>query len=289
MANNTDPNKHIPPGVEFGTVERLAKTFRNLHGTFSDLEGENIVLFAKNVDKYQLQSLIPSLEMGMIVITCLQEEPYIRARRWIDTTDQDPDRPNADHWCEQPHQGATPFLPYEPEVLERVYRPARVAGTLADGSPDPARPEDPGQTKRLYKPMRPSVAAVRYQPEVKEEYCLKHYLLSTFRKRIDLSSANKYLATFKMQKAKQSCSVYIEMFISKFAYYATIQLTDDEQEEPGHIATRNAIIQRYVREGLCEEFRVHLDRHPEIKTFMEIDNEIILWSRAENSQNHVIE
>ena len=97
MANNTDPNKHIPPGVEFGTVERLAKTFRNLHGTFSDLEGENIVLFAKNVDKYQLQSLIPSLEMGMIVITCLQGEPYIRARRWIDTTDQDPDRPNADN------------------------------------------------------------------------------------------------------------------------------------------------------------------------------------------------
>jgi hypothetical protein len=89
MANNTDPNKHIPAGVEFGTVERLEKTFRNLHGTFSDLEGENIVLFAKNVDKYKLQSLIPSLEMGMIVITCLQGEPYIRARRWMDTTDQD--------------------------------------------------------------------------------------------------------------------------------------------------------------------------------------------------------
>jgi hypothetical protein len=124
--------------VEFGTVERLAKTFRNLHGTFSDLEGENIVLFAKNVDKYQLQSLIPSLEMGMIVITCLQGEPYIRARRWIDTTDQDPDRPNADHWCKQQHQGATPFLPYEPEVLARAHRPARVAGTLDDGSPDPA-------------------------------------------------------------------------------------------------------------------------------------------------------
>ena len=89
--------------MEFGTIEKLAKTFKNLHGTFSDLEGENIVLFARNVDKYQKQSLIPSLEMGMVVVTCLEGEPYIRARRWIDTTDQDPDRPNADHWCAQPH------------------------------------------------------------------------------------------------------------------------------------------------------------------------------------------
>jgi hypothetical protein len=39
------------------------------------------------------------------------------------------------------------------------------------------------------------------------------------------------------------------------------------------------MIQRYIREGLCEEFRVHLDRHTEIKTLMEIDNEITRWSR----------
>ena len=36
---------------------------------------------------------------------------------------------------------------------------------------------------------------------------------------------------------------------------------------------------RYIREGLCEEFRMHLDRHPEIVTFIEIDDEIIRWSR----------
>ena len=165
----------------------------------------------------------------MVVVTCLEGEPYIRARRWINTTDQDPDRPNADHWCKQPLQQATPFLPYEQEVLRKVFRPPRPAGLLVDGvTPDPTRPEDPGQAERPYKPMRPSVAAVRYQPQVDEEYCLKHYLLNTFRKRIDLSSADKYLATFKMQKAKQSCSVYIDMFITKFAYYATIRWTDNE-------------------------------------------------------------
>jgi hypothetical protein len=279
MAANPDPNRHIPTGVEFGSVEKLAKTFKNLYGTFSNLEGENIVLFAKNVDKYKLQSLIPSLEMGMIVITCLQGEPYIRARRWMDTTDRDPDRAHADHWCEQPYQKATPFLPYQPAIQHKAYRAAKAQGLLEDGQPDPDSPPDLGQEEVAYQPMRPSVAAVREQPEVKDNRCLKHYLLKTFRKRIDLSAADKYLSTFKTQKAKQSCSVYVDMFITKFEYYSTIRWTADERDEPGHQATRSAVILRYIKEGLCEEFRMQLDRHPEIKTFIDIDNEIIRWSR----------
>ena len=69
------------------------------------------------------------------------------------------------------------------------------------------------------------------------------------------------------------------MFITKFEYYSTIRWTADERDEPGHQATRSAVILRYIKEGLCEEFRMHLDRHPEIKTFIDIDNEIIRWSR----------
>ena len=71
MVANPDANRHIPTG----SVEKLAKTFKNLYGTFSDLEGENIVLFARNADEFMRQSLIPSLEMGMIIITCLKGEP----------------------------------------------------------------------------------------------------------------------------------------------------------------------------------------------------------------------
>ena len=61
MSANPNANRHIPTGVEFGSVEKLAKTFKNLYGTFSDQEGENIVLFARNADKYMRQSLIASL------------------------------------------------------------------------------------------------------------------------------------------------------------------------------------------------------------------------------------
>ena len=99
--NAQDPNRHIPSAAETGSVDKFARQFRKRHGTFSDAEGENIVIFARNTDNFMRQNLIPSLEMGMIVIHNLKGEPYIRAKRWSDTMDIDPERVNADHWCEQ--------------------------------------------------------------------------------------------------------------------------------------------------------------------------------------------
>jgi hypothetical protein len=114
IIQNQDPNRHIPSAAETGSVEKFAKQFRSRYGTFSDAEGENIVIFARNADNFMTQNLIPSLEMGMIVIYNLKGEPYIRAKRWRDTMDVDPERINADHWREQDFQAATPFRPYQP-------------------------------------------------------------------------------------------------------------------------------------------------------------------------------
>ena len=92
--NAQDPNRHAPSAAETGSVDKFAKQFRKRHGTFSDAEGENIVIFARNADNFMRQNLIPSLEMGMIIIYNLKGEPYIRAKRWRDTMDIDPERVN---------------------------------------------------------------------------------------------------------------------------------------------------------------------------------------------------
>ena len=131
----------------------------------------------------------------------------------------------------------------------------------------------------MFRPMRPSVASVRKQPEVMDDHCLKAYLLLTFRKRIDLVAADKFLSTFKTQKARQACSTYIDLFITKFEYYATIQWTAEEREAEGHLELRNAVKLRYIREGPCKEFRAHLDNNQNIQTLIQIDNKIIRWSR----------
>ena len=91
------------------------------------------------------QSLIPSLEMVMIVITCLKGEPYVRARRWMETMDQDPQRAHADHWCEQTHQEATLLLPFLPARETRPAIQQRDAGKAPNGQPDA---NDPGRSGR---------------------------------------------------------------------------------------------------------------------------------------------
>ena len=87
------------------------------------------------------QNLIPSLEMGMIVIHNLKGEPYIRAKRWRDTMDIDPERINSDHWCEPDFQPASPFMPLQPLQLAQEFVPARPAGIDTNGLPDA---NDPG-------------------------------------------------------------------------------------------------------------------------------------------------
>ena len=155
IINNQDPNRHIPSAAETGSVEKLAKQFKSRYGTFSDAEGENIVIFARNADNFMTQNLIPSLEMGMIVIYNLKGEPYIRAKRWRDTMDVDPERINADHWREQPFQAATPFMPYQPLQMAQPLIQARPAGIDVHGNPDPNDPGHPGQPQLPFIEMRP--------------------------------------------------------------------------------------------------------------------------------------
>ena len=254
--NNQDPNRHIPSAAETGSVDKFAKQFRVRHGTFSDAEGENIVIFARNADKFMRQHLIPSLEMGMIIIYNLKGEPYTRAKRWRDTMDIDPERVNADHWCEQDFQPASPYMHFQPMQLAQEQILQRDAGIDVNGQPDPTDPGHPGQVGLPYIAMRPPVPAVREQVAVTADRCLKAYLLHTFQKRIDINAAEKFLATFRTQQAKQTCTDFLDVFMIKFEYYTTIRWTAANREAPNFRHNANAIRLQYIRDGLCREFKI---------------------------------
>ena len=249
--NAQDPNRHIPSAAETGSVDKFARQFMKRHSTFSDAKGENIVIFARNADNFMRQNLIPSLEMGMIVIHNLKGEPYIRAKRWRDTMDIDPERVNADHWCEQDFQPASPFMPFQPLQLAQEFIPARPAGIDVNGQPDANNPGHPGQPVLPYIAMRPPVPAVREQVAVEANHCLKSYLLHTFQKRIDITAAEKLLASFRTQQAKQTCTDFIDVFMTKFEYYITVRWTAAERDAPNFRHNANAIRLQYIREGLC--------------------------------------
>ena len=128
--------------------------------------------------------------------------------------DIDPERVNADHWCEQDFQAATPFMPFQPmQVAQDLILP-RAPGIDVNGQPDANDPGHPGQPALPYIAMSPLVPVVREQVAVTADHCLKAYLLHTFQKRINITAAEKFLATFRTQQAKQTCTDFIDVLIN---------------------------------------------------------------------------
>ena len=199
-----DPNRHIPPEIEMSSIGKLTKSFKTQYGTFSDQEDEDIVIFARNADEFMRRNLTPSLEMGWIIIYNLKGEPYMRAMRWRNSMDFDPERIHADHWSHQPHQAATPLLPYIPMQRAQPLIAQRPAGIGLDGQPDTKDPDHPGRIALPFTPMRPSIPTMREQPAVNANHCLKAYLLHTFRKRIVITTAKENLTTLISKKPKQT-------------------------------------------------------------------------------------
>ena len=110
-------------------------------------------------------------------------------------------------------------------------------------------------------------------------HCLRAYLLHTFQKRIDITAAEKFLATFRTQQPKQTCTDFIDQFMIKFEYYITVRWTAAEREAPNFRENANAIRLQYIREGLCREFKKHLDSNPNLATQQQIDDEAQRWAR----------
>ena len=92
--------------------------------------------------------------------------------------------------------------------------------------------------------MRPPVPAVREQVAVDADHCLKAYLLHTFQKRIDVTAAEKFLSTFRTQQAKQTCTAFIDVFVTKFEYYITVSWTAAESELQGKCRFNSLTIRR---------------------------------------------
>ena len=193
--------------------------------------------------------------------------------------DVDPERINADHWREQPFQAATPFMPYQPLQMAQPLIQARPAGVDIHGNPDPNDPGHPGQPQLPFIEMRPPVPAVREQVAVDANHCLKAYLLHTFQKRIDITAAEKFLATFRTQQPKQTCTAFIDTFMVKFEYYITVRWTAAKRDAPNFRENAKTIRLQYIKEGFCREFKKHLDANPQVVTHQQVDDEVQRWAR----------
>jgi hypothetical protein len=279
------------------TVEKHKNNFMTQHGTFEDKPAQNITRWLEKADIYKGAHMIQSLEMASIIIHCIKGEPAIKVRRMLDVPGNN--YINADHYCEQPLQKA---------VVYQAYRERAPAIQAVDAQPD----ADPPVEAVVHVPgveARPAILPVRFQPLVAPNQCLRHYLLQLYGKRVNLSEADRFLNTFKLQKPKQTCSNYLDEFVINYENYAHLKWTpiqlngiqqvaavpgDPDADPPvqpvievaavqGNQDLRNAEMLQLVTDGICKEFKIHCDNiqyNLNETTFPLLETAVMNWQRS---------
>ena len=298
------------------TVEKHKNNFMAQYGTFEDKPSQNIVRWLIKAQKYMEAHMIPSLEMAQIVIFCIRGEPAIKVRRMLDVPGEN--YINSDHFCEQPRQDAVAYAPYRDRIPE-VFAVEGVEGVEAIPAVEdengviieaavPAVQAVEAVAAEIERPARPAIMPVRFQPEVLPDHCLKHYLTQIYQKQVNLSEAERFLNTFKLQKPKQTCSNFLDEFVISYENYAhmkwspvqlngvpaipaveaqpdaepPIEAVEAVQEQLGNQDIRNAEMIHLVTDGICKEFKVHCDNRQinlATITFPELEVEVINWQR----------
>jgi hypothetical protein len=266
------------------TVEKHKINFMTQYGTFEDKPSQNIARWLAKADLYRTAHMIESLEMRSIIIHCIKGEPARKIRRMLDVPGNT--YANADHYCDQPVQQAVAYQPY------REYKAAGVAPAIIPaGEPNAGDPHPQARQQVEAVQARPAILPVRAQPLVTGDHCLRHYLLTIYGKRVNLTEAEKFLGTFKTQKTRQTCSNYLDEFVINYENYAhqrwtLLQLNGNPEADPpvaGNAAARDADMLQLVTDGICKEFKIHCDN---IKldltttTFPILEENVQRWQRS---------
>ena len=159
--------------------------------------------------------MIPSLEMAIIVIHCIKGEPAVKVQRMLDVPGED--YKHSDHFTKQPLQAAVEYTPFKPQKEAKPEKKDETTGEIT-------------QDKQEGYDAEPAIMPIRHQPEVLENQCLKFYLLSLDSKRVNSTEADKFLATLKTQKPKQTCSNYLDEFVINYENYSHLKWSTEELE-----------------------------------------------------------
>ena len=279
------------------TVEKHKNNFFTQHGTFEDKPSQNITRWLEKADIYKAAHMIESLDMASIIIHCIKGEPAIKVRRMLDVPGNN--YIHADYYCQQPIQQAVAYQPY---------RERREIVNAVQAQPD-ANPPVLGVQGEPAQEARPAILPMRFQPAVAANQCLRHYLVQLYGKRVNLSEAEKFLNTFKLQNTKQTCSNYLDEFVINYENYAHLKWTTRQlngvehvapvqanpaanppveevvevMAEPGNQALRNAEMIQLATDGICKEFKIHCDNIQydlNATTFPELEQAVMNWQRS---------
>ena len=265
-------DENLPKGLSSITVEKHKHNFQLQHGTFEDKPQQNISKWLEKASKYQEAHMIPSLEMAAITTFSIKGEPLIKIRRMLEIPGDKYE--NADHFYEQPEQQAQPYQPYQPP--EDI--PADRKLEAGEEGLGPIGTLHPKAGKTI--PAIPMQIPIRYQPKVEKDKCLKHYLLTIYKKKVNLEEATKFLNSFRKQKLKQTCSNFLDEFVINYDRYTYMRWTDEEIQDKSNADARAKEMLQLAADGICKEFKTHVDNTKvAVDDFSKLEDAALDWQR----------
>ena len=105
--------------------------------------------------------------------------------------------------------------------------------------------------------------------------------MEIYKKKINLTDAEKFLTTFKTQKPKQTCSSFIDEFIIYYENYTHQKWTKEQRTT--NLEARNAEMMQLITDGICKEFKIHCDNieYDLSKAKLdELEKKVVEWQRS---------
>ena len=288
MAAAINNNNHNNPGMGvLNFTPQMNDTFAQAEraiasgvGTFRGSSIDNIKTFVKKVNKHMDHFQATSKEIGHIISTwCLQGHAKVAFEKWMS---DDINFPNAEYWCPQEAIAARPYQRYQPRI-------PRIAEVAAHDIP-PGAPGNPGEHVLHVDLVQevpeqesiPELQAIKAEPEVTEEQCLRQYLLTEFETTLSLEAVETHFATFKTMKNWMSVKDYLHRLQTAIKAYHEAKFTDEMLASPTYPAFRDRELLGIALIGFVPIFKKHIDNlkinnHDKCQTFAQLVIEAKYW------------
>ena len=264
MAMSSVSGQFTQANLEALAFDTHKKSFLTACGQFGGRPYESVNAFIKKVNDQQIVTSVSNWNCAKIVVEALlTDEAAVSRQRW----EMDVDNfPNVAYWGEQeevlprPRQLYRPPAPKIPEVPER--QAVNAVGVPEDGEnyrapiPYQARvpevPEDPGQ---------PELPAIRQEPAVTADKCLRHYLFYAFDKTMDPNAARTRFDQFRKQDKNTTLRCYLNQLFVACGKYHAVRYTDEERRSEGYKKIFNREMMDTAVSGCNIQFRRYFENY----------------------------
>ena len=243
-------------------IDAQHRHFLRTVGYFGGHPHKSIKTFIKRVDTEKRVTNISSWETAKIVSeSLLRHEAALEFQKYAISSDK---FPNFNYWCEQPQVAAREKVIFRPSRAAKaaIQHVEAVEEIGVEGQPGhrAAKIGVVGQPAVEYDAGQPELPAIRAEPEVTREQCLKAYLLAAFDQALSIDAAAQHMMQYKTQSQNMSMRTYFNRLRIAMINYHSIKYTDVERNQDVYNQWINHDLMEAAKAGVIMSFKRYMEQ-----------------------------